>query len=207
MLITYIYSNEDFIKQIDEYNRRMSLGYNVLSIQRAPFNIINQLLHESFQERLANDLNFDCASFTDEEYEKLSSKGNVITIWDNDILVGTVFLGIQIRFSFIKCGFHEYLAVQSDNKNSGIGKKKKKVVVNIAEALNLDVLLSSTAIPAISSVNWHKKNGFLPYKISSYDGRNYKSYNFIKPVRKNLLVKFLITITPLTLFVSKISKQ
>ena len=179
MLITYIYSNEDFIKQIDEYNRRMSLGYNVLSIQRAPFNIINQLLHESFQERLANDLNFDCASFTDEEYEKLSSKGNVITIWDNDILVGTVFLGIQIRFSFIKCGFHEYLAV----------------------------LLSSTAIPAISSVNWHKKNGFLPYKISSYDGRNYKSYNFIKPVRKNLLVKFLITITPLTLFVSKISKQ
>ena len=68
MLITRIYCNEAFIKQIDEYNNCMSLGYSIIDIESAPFDAVNQLLHDSFQERLANNLNFDCASFTDAEY-------------------------------------------------------------------------------------------------------------------------------------------
>ena len=152
MLFTRIYSNEAFIKQIDAYNSCMSLGYSILNIESAPFNTINQLLHDSFQERLANNLNFDCASFTDAEYKTKSSVGNIVTIWEHDVLVGTVFLGIQRRLSFIKCGFHEYLAVKSDNKKSGIGTMLQEVVVNLAKALDLDILLSSTAITAISSV-------------------------------------------------------
>lgn len=204
MLFTRVYCNKTYIEQIVAYNSRMSLGYSILSIEDAPFDIVNQLLHESFQERLENNLNFDCASFTDAEFKEKSSAGNIVTVWEDDILVGTVFLGIQQRFSFFTCGFHEFLAVKSDNKSSGIGTMLQRVVVNIAKALDLDILLSSTAIPAISSVKWHKKNAFIPYKISSYEGRNYKSYNFIKPIRKGILVSLLVMITPLTLFVSKI---
>jgi N-acetylglutamate synthase-like GNAT family acetyltransferase len=203
MQVTRIYSNEAFIKQIEAYNSRMSLGYSISSIEDAPFDTINQLLHDSFQERLANNLNFDCASFTDAEYKEKASIGNIITIWDDDILVGTVYLGVHRRFSFIKCGFHEYLAVKSDNKNLGIGTMLQDVVVNVAKALNLDILLSSTAIPAISSVNWHKKNGFIPYKITSYEGRNYSSYNFIKPVSKGIVSYLLRIIAPIVLFIKK----
>lgn len=207
MLSVCIYSNEAFISQISAYNDCMSLGYHVLSIERAPFNMVNQLLYDSFEERLANDINFDCASFTDDELKFLTSPGIIITIWDYEVLVGSVFLGIQRRYSFFKCGFHEYLAVKPNNKNTGIGTKLQNVVVNVAKALDLDIILSSTAIPADSSVRWHKKNGFIPYKTSSYEGRNYQSYNFIKPVGKGALVGFLTIIAPLTLFVSKITKR
>jgi len=203
MLITRIYCNEAFIKQIDEYNNCMSLGYSIIDIESTPFDAVNQLLHDSFQERLANNLNFDCASFTDAEYKEISSVGNIITIWKDEVLVGAVFLGVQMRFSFIKCGFHEYLAVKSENKKSGIGTMLQKVVVNVAKALDLDILLSSTAIPAISSVNWHKKNGFIPYKITSYEGRNYSSYNFIKPVSKGMIMYISRAIAPITLFFSR----
>lgn len=203
MLITRIYCNEAFIKQIDEYNNCMSLGYSIIDIESAPFDAVNQLLHDSFQERLANNLNFDCASFTDAEYKEISSVGNIITIWKDEVLVGAVFLGVQMRFSFIKCGFHEYLAVKSENKKSGIGTMLQKVVVNVAKALDLDILLSSTAIPAISSVNWHKKNGFIPYKITSYEGRNYSSYNFIKPVSKGMIMYISRAIAPITFFFSR----
>lgn len=207
MLITRIYCNEAFIKQIDEYNNCMSLGYSIIGIESTPFDKVNQLLHDSFLERLANNLNFDCASFTDSEYKEKSSAGNIITIWEDDLLVGAVFLGVQRRFSFVKCGFHEYLAVKSDNKKSGIGTMLQEVVVNVATSLGLDILLSSTAIPAISSVNWHKKNGFIPYKITSYEGRNYSSYNFIKPVSKGMVSCLLCMIAPITLIVSKYTKK
>ena len=135
--------------------------------------------------------------------KEISSVGNIITIWKDEVLVGAVFLGVQMRFSFIKCGFHEYLAVKSENKKSGIGTMLQKVVVNVAKALDLDILLSSTAIPAISSVNWHKKNGFIPYKITSYEGRNYSSYNFIKPVSKGMIMYISRAIAPITLFFSR----
>lgn len=207
MLVTFIYCNDAYLKHIKAYNSRMSLGYNISSIEAAPFNTINHLLHDSFQERLANNLNFDCASFTDAEYREKASDGNIITIWDDDILVGTVFLGIQRRFSFIRCGFHEYLAVKSDNKKSGIGTMLQSIVINVAKALNLDVLLSSTAIPAISSVKWHRKNDFVPYKITSYEGRNYSSYNFIKPINQGVVSCLLRWIAPITLFMSKISNK
>lgn len=206
MYKTIIYSNKDYKSRIEEYVKTNSLDCQILNIDLAPIQDINRLLHDAFKERLDEHINFDCATFTDDDYKKLSSDGNIITIWNEDILVGTVYVGIHLRFGKLKCGFHEYLAVKSDIKKSGIGSRMQSIVVELANALDLDILLSSTAMPATSSVNWHKKNGFIPYKITHYDGRNYNSYNFIKPIKKKLVVRTLVLVSPLTLFISKILK-
>lgn len=203
---TIIYCNQVYKRQIDHYVETKSLKCQVLNIEEAPIQVINRLLHDAFKERLDADINFDCASFSDEEYRALSSNGNIITIWNGDTIVGTVYLGVHMRFGNLKCGFHEYLAVKSDIKKSGIGSRMQSMVMELANALDLDILLSSTAMPATSSVKWHRKNGFIPYKITHYEGRNYNSYNFIKPVKKSLIVRILVLISPLTLFVSKITK-
>ena len=58
MLFTRVYCNKTYIEQIVAYNSRMSLGYSILSIEDAPFDIVNQLLHESFQENQAYPMYF-----------------------------------------------------------------------------------------------------------------------------------------------------
>lgn len=202
-LNTIIYCNEKFRESIESYNNKLLLDYRIDSIKNAPFKEINELLHESFKERLVENLNFDCATFSVDNYKELSKDGNIVTIWDEESIIGTVYLGIHMRFGFIKCGFHEYLAVKSRKKKTGIGTKLQIIIMDLSKACNLDLLLSSTAIPAISSVNWHVKNGFLPYKISSYKGRNYNSYNFLKPINNGIINTIVTFIAPMTLLVSK----
>lgn len=166
MCKTIIYSNKVYKGLIEKYIEENSLHYQVLNVEDAPIQEINRLLYDAFKERLDADINFDCASFTNEEYRTLSADGNIITIWKENTIIGTVYLGVHLRFGNFKCGFHEYLAVKSDIKKSGIGSQMQSIVMELAKALNLDVILSSTAMPATSSVRWHKKNGFIPYNIA-----------------------------------------
>lgn len=161
------------------------------------------LLHESFKERLNDNLNFDCATFSLEELKKETSNGIIITAHNDTQPLGMVFLLLK-GTGEKRYGCHEYLAVLPAAKQGGIATSMQHIMVEIASDLDLLMLTSSTATTAVSSVKWHKKNGFIPFRVSKHEGKNYLSYHFFKPIRNSLFLVIIRFLSPITLCLSRI---
>lgn len=166
------------------------------------YHCLVDLLHDSFKERLDQNLNFDCASFNMDDLKRATNNGVIIATYQDALLVGMCYLLLKSigRWQY---GCHEYLAVSPKVKRDGIATSMQTVMVEIAKGMGLKMLTSSTATTADSSVKWHIKNGFIPFRVSKHGGKTYTSYHFFKPISHNLLLLVIKLLSPVTLRLSK----
>ena len=142
---------------------------------------ITDLMHESFEERLQQGLNFTCSTMTESEFTTTMSKGTVFVALDEDSgeLLGTVTIKIKTDSKGRTYAYHEYLAVSPKAKHLGVATKLADVWKAYARENGVQYVKSDTATRAESSVRWHLKNGFQIYGVKAFPTTNYVSYIFI----------------------------
>jgi ribosomal protein S18 acetylase RimI-like enzyme len=158
-----------------------------------PYEKILQLIHQAFKERLDDNIRFLCATFSVNDLKEATKNGIIITLWDDDTIIGCVTLNFKEKKG-VKYGSQDYLAVHPSYKRIGIGKMLLDKLVQVANQYNLPFITSTTSEKAQSSVKWHKKNGFKIFLYSSYADTNYYSYWFVKPLKTNLFLLFLFSL-------------
>lgn len=148
--------------------------------------IIN-LIHESFEERLNQGLQFTCSFMTAEDFEKRNTDGIVLVAIDNKTndLIGTATIHIKTDEHGILYGYSEYLAISSKKKRCGIGTLLDKECERICKKAKCEYIMCDTATEAKSSVKYHLKMGFKIVGLESYSSTNYFSYLFRKQLNKN----------------------
>lgn len=95
-------------------------------------------------------------------------------------------------------------------KGKGMATYIFQTVLEFAKEQELDFLTSTTAVDALSSIKYHKKNGFHIYRYDSFQSTNYYSYHFIRPIRKMLIFNYVLFRLPIfyiTLVVCKLTKR
>lgn len=169
------------------------MSYNVVSYKNTniPADVyvtVTNILHDAFEERLQQGLDFKCGRFTPEDLKSdLSGQSYLFIAMDeNDCPVGTVSLKIRCKMGFVYGGY-ENLAVISDYKGKSVAAVLTDELIRKSKELNLMFITSSTACNAHSSVRFHQKKGFRIYMRSF--GKKYNSYNFILPLKKLKLLK------------------
>lgn len=159
--------------------------------ESTPYENISNLIHMAFKERLDNNIRFVCATYSIEDLKECTKNGIIITLWDNDVIIGCVTLNLKQKKG-VKYGSQDYLAVHPLYKRKGIGQILLNKLVEIALVYNLPFITSTTSEKAISSVNWHKKNGFRKFLYASYSNTNYYSYWFVKPLKKHFWLRLAL---------------
>ena len=139
----------------------MSVEIKKLQDTSYTYRDVVDLLHEAFQERLEQGLNYTCSTMTEEQFRNKTADGIVyVAIDDATGLCGTATLTIKTDTKGIKYGYNEYNGIRSDIKGKGIGTmlyiyRERESVQNGCE-----YLLSDTSTQATSAVKYHLKNGF-----------------------------------------------
>ena len=102
------------------------MSYNVVSYKNTniPADVyvtVTNILHDAFEERLQQGLDFKCGRFTPEDLKSdLSGQSYLFIAMDeNDCPVGTVSLKIRRKMGFVYGGY-ENLAVISDYKGKSV---------------------------------------------------------------------------------------
>jgi len=141
---------------------------------------IVDLLHESFQERLAQGLRYSCSYMTEEQFIEKTKNGMIFVAIDDESgdLVGTSTLNIHSDGKQ-KYGYMEYVAIRSDYKHQGIGSLLLLLLrLKAAKDAGCSYVMSDTSVKAESAVHYHLKNGFKIIGLESYRSTNYWSYVF-----------------------------
>ena len=149
---------------------------------------IIELIHESFQERLDQGLNYSCSTMNVEQYKKKTKKGVVFVAIDRATgnLAGTITLNFLEKLRE-KHGYMEYVAIKNNYKHCGIGSILVNRIRNYGIQEGCDYILSDTSIKAISAVKFHLKNGFRIIGLESYRSTNYWSYVFRMQIKPSFL--------------------
>lgn len=144
---------------------------------------VSSLLHESFEERRSQGIDFKCGHFSaDDVINEFRDRGGYLLIAsEDDIIVGTLSLIERKKGRFIYAS-HDNLAVSSSMKGKGVARRLFDEALRISKDKNYDFLVSFTAVNAISSVKYHRRVGFIIY--SKNFGVNYDSYSFIYPIKR-----------------------
>ena len=140
---------------------------------------IIDLLHSSFQERLAQGLRYSCSFMTEEQYIEKTKKGIVLVAIDEETkkLAGTTTLNLD-TVSGVKRGYMEYVAIEDAYKHCGIGNLLVEEIKKLAVLEKCSYILSDTSTQAISAVRYHLKNGYKIVGLESFRSTNYWSYVF-----------------------------
>lgn len=152
---------------------------------------VSQLLHEAFEERRMQGINFKCGMFSSQDVKnEFANKGGflLLALDDFENIIGTVSL-IDRSNAKYKYVSHDNLAVSNANKGKGVATLLFKKALSLAYLEGYDFIVSFTATTAKSSVLFHKKMGFVIY--AKFYGSNYNSYGFIYPLKKMMIVRFL----------------
>ena len=156
--------------------------------ENTPYSELLELLHDSFKERLEANLNFGSATYTLDDLLNQSKDAYIVSFWDNKKPVAMEILQVKnkmgVSYGVLKC-----LAVSPLEKyrRKGLGGMAQKESVCVAKDLGLSIVVSSTAVEAVSSVRCQLKTGFKIYRLKHYDGKKYLSYVFFYPIKANLL--------------------
>ena len=153
-------------------------------LETSPFSYeeVANLMHLSFEERLAQGLQFTCSSMTASQFRKKTEKGIVLVAWDTEStsLLGTATVSIRKDKKGIVYGYNEYLAIHPSAKRLGLGTRLLEERIIVIIRAGGQYVISDTAVGADSSVKWHLKNGFKIVGLKSYLSTNYYSYLFRK---------------------------
>lgn len=160
----------------------MEVAVKLLSETNITYSNLADLLHAAFDERLDQGLHFTCSTMTAEQFKTKMKGGYVFVALNKETkeLLGTVTIHVDTDKCGNVFGYHEYLAVSPNAKHTGVGTELAKAWNILLQEKKAKYVLSDTACGAISSVNWHLKNGFQIYELESYRSTNYWSYVFIK---------------------------
>lgn len=152
------------------------------ALNESPFsaNDVVTLMHESFEERLQQGLNFTCSTMTTEQFESRTKGSCVLVAWnsENDELLGTATVTLRKDKKGVVYGYHEFLAISPNAKRLGIGTRLLEERIIIIINAGGKYVMSDTAVGAESSVKWHLKNGFSIIGLRSFPSTNYYSYLF-----------------------------
>lgn len=142
---------------------------------------ITNLIHDAFQERLDQGMQFTCSYFTPEDYERRSANAVVLVAIDTDKnrLAGTASVVIN-QDKEGAWAYIQNLAIHPDYKRRGVGSRLEERRTEIARANGCQYMIGDTAIGAKSSVNMRKKYGFRIVGLESFKSTNYYSYVFRK---------------------------
>lgn len=145
------------------------------------------LLHEGFKERLNQNINFGCATYTLEQYRE-NTKMSFLFIasdeFENPIGMITLTPKNKMGLCF---GHVENVVVSPQIKRSGAMTKLCSELIIVAKKKGMSFLTSTTATTATSSVKWHERNGFVKLRKLKFKNKNYTSYYFVMPLKWNLL--------------------
>ena len=190
------------------------MNYKIVSYRNnsIPYDVYitaSNILHDAFEERMDQGLDFKCGHFSPNDLKSdLSGESFLfIALENNNIPVGTVSLKIRRKNGYLYGGY-ENLAVINTFKGKGVAACLTDELIRMSNDLQLDFITSSTACNAQSSVNFHIKKGFVIY-MKSYS-KKYDSYNFILPLKKlcflriELFRKIVYAITTLATNIRKI---
>lgn len=144
---------------------------------------VSELLHDAFEERRQQGLNFKCGLFSPEDVKTYLNGGGYLLVCydDNNVPVGTLTL-IPRTKGKMKYLSHDNLAILNKCKGQGIATKLFNRMMEIAKELDVDFISSATATTAHSSVMYHLKRGF-KIRQKSF-GHSYNAYNFILPIKR-----------------------
>ena len=175
-------------------------GVVISRIEQSPFTIddVIELMHDSFEERLDEGLNFTCSTMTVSQFLQKTKNSIVFVAWhkEKQQLLGTATITIHCDAQNITYGYNEYNAVSPKVKRLGIGTKLLKECVCVVQSNGGQYIMSDTAVEAYSSVGFHLKNGFKITGLESYQSTNYYSYIFRMQLKSpskwnsNVYVKF-----------------
>ena len=148
--------------------------------------IVN-LMHDAFEERLKQGLNFTCSSMSVEQYKNKNADGIIFVAVNkkDNSLVGTAVVHIQKDECGVLYGYNEDIAVSPMVKRCGIGSMLQKALEEVCGRAGCSYMMCDTAVGARSSVKYHKKNGYKIVAMKSYSSTNYYSYLFRKQLDKN----------------------
>ena len=140
------------------------------------------LIRQSFEERISQGLVFTCSSMSVDEFMNRTKDSIVLVAIDKDSnrLLGTGTISLRTDKRGILYGYIEYAAIAPDLKRCGIGSKLLAAREKIAKEKGAKYILSDTAVGAVSSIKYHKKNGFRIILLTHYPTTNYYSYVFRK---------------------------
>ena len=142
---------------------------------------LTELMHEAFQERLEQGLQFTCSFMTAEKLKEQLENSTVLVAVDSDsdALVGMAAIDIHDDEKG-KWAYMSDLAVTPKYKRCGVMTHMFQELEDIAKINDCEYIESDTAVGAKSSVKWHKKNGFKIIELYSFKSTNYYSYIFRK---------------------------
>lgn len=159
----------------------MSIVIRKLQETNYSYKDVVELLHEAFQERLDQGLNYTCSSISEEQFREKTAEGIVCVAVDEELgLCGTATLTIRTDMNGVKYGYYEYNGIRSDMKGKGIGTMLCMYRERESREKGCEYLLSDTSTKAVSAVKYHLKNGFEIIGLESYRSTNYWSYVFRK---------------------------
>lgn len=158
-------------------------AYRSETITAALASQVSTLLHESFEERRSQGIDFKCGHFSAEDViNEFRNRGGFLLIASEaDKIVGTLSL-IERKKGKFTYASHDNLAVSSSMKGKGVARRIFEEALRVSKENNYDFLVSFTAVNAISSVKYHRRVGFIIY-AKNY-GINYDSYSFIYPINR-----------------------
>lgn len=145
--------------------------------------IVN-LLHDAFEERKDQSLNYHCVNITVQEFEKFREHATVFVALDEAAsgkLVGTASMVIKngrVGKHSIKYAHILHAAVLTSEKGKGISKLLDATRVEYAKSLDCHYLMGDTAISATSSVKRLLKFGYKIVFMTHHKTTNYYSYVF-----------------------------
>ena len=139
----------------------MSIVIQKLQETSYDYKDVVDLLHEAFQERLAQGLKYTCSTMTEEQFRNRTANGIVyVAIDDETGLCGTATLTIKTDKNGVKYGYYEYNGIRSDMKGKGIGTMLYIYIERESVKNGCEYLISDTSTQATSAVKYHLKNGF-----------------------------------------------
>lgn len=142
------------------------------------------LIKDAYGERAKEGISFATLNYTlDEFLRERTDHDYWFLAFDNEnLLYGTARLTVWSNYGII-CNF----AVAPHSQGKHIGSHLLQAANIFAQERELDYILSSTAIKAVSSVNCHCNNGFQKVGISIGLNRDYSSYVFRNQISHSLL--------------------
>ena len=142
---------------------------------------LTDLIHEAFEERLQQGLNFTCSRMSAADFEDRMKDGVVFVALDEESgeLLGTATVHVKTDRKGRKYGYLEYLAISPKAKHCGVGSELARSWKEYLRKEGAPYVKSDTACRAESSVKWHLKNGFQIYAVKAYASTDYLSYIFI----------------------------
>ncbi|OWV16432.1 hypothetical protein B7990_11885 [Fibrobacter sp. UWB4] len=142
--------------------------------------IVN-LMHDAFEERLQQGLNFKCSSMTVDEFKKCTEHSAIfvaINLEDDSFLGFGVVSIKEENQNQDKYAFIQDLSISPKVKRCGIGSKLQREMVCVAQNSGCKYMECTTAVGAKSSVKYHLKQGYKIIGLTSFPTTNYYSYVF-----------------------------